>query len=104
MYVFLSEIFCKLLLTPILKKLDAFIPALSLLLRLFVNWPLLFCVSTKRPVNKQLIPTPVCFFLLYYSISNNMYVTQNYFPSSQKSTIKITSFFITRSDIMKPRK
>ena len=31
MYVFLSKVFSKFMLTPILKKLDAFIPALSLL-------------------------------------------------------------------------
>ena len=38
----------------------------------------------------------MCFFLLYYIISNNMYITQNYFLSSQELIIKITSFFITR--------
>ena len=90
--------------TPIFKKLDAFIPALSLLR----NYFFLYCLYLilKYTIQKEvvIIPTPVCFFLLYYSISSNMYVTQNYFPSSQKSTIKITSFFITRMDIMKPRK
>ena len=103
MYVFLSVTFYKFSLTPIFKKLGAFIPALSLL---GIDRSLLFLFSYRKQKKKEaiVVPTPVCFFLLYYSISSNMYITQNYFPSSQKSTIKITSFFITRSDIMKPRK
>ena len=63
-----------------------------------------YCSTITTAWYQTRIPTPVCFFLFYYIIINNMYITQNYFSSSQKSTIKITSFFITRVVIMKPWK
>ena len=104
MYVFLSRAFYKFSLTPIFKKLDAFIPALLLLGARFSLYCLYLYSPNTQYKEKRDVPTPVCFFLFYYSISNNMYTSQNYFSSDQKSPIKITAFFITRSDIMKPRK
>ena len=73
----------------------------------FAGLTLYFCFVVfynKKKQRVKVIPTPVCFFLFYYIIINNMYVTQKYFPSYQKSALKVTSFFITRVDIMKPRK
>ena len=69
MYVFLSDIFYKFLLTPIFKKLDAFIPALSLLLNLFLSGLFTVCVPQTKDQTKKVVPTPVCFFLLYYIYS-----------------------------------
>ena len=48
MHVFLSTIFCKFLLTPIFKKLDAFIPAISLLLHLLATVHFLLPIDTKK--------------------------------------------------------
>ena len=61
-------------LTPIFKKLDAFIPALSLLLNL--SFFLCFCFGTQqkhKKKDKESLPTPVCFFLLYYIYSKCMF-------------------------------
>ena len=50
----------------------------------FYTFHFILCFHTKCERYKIRVPTPVCFFLFYYIISNNMYTTQNYFPSSQK--------------------
>ena len=73
MYVFLSVIFYKFLLTPIFKKLDAFIPALFLLRKALLFFRLFRVFHGKSFRKVKLIPTPVCFFLLYYIYSKCMF-------------------------------
>ena len=78
MHVFLSDTFYKFSLAPIFKKLDAFIPALSLLL----NDSLLVFVFVTLQQNQQRIdsiPTPVCFFLLYYIYSKHMFLSNGFY-------------------------
>ena len=60
------------LLTPIFKKLDAFIPALSLLANYYFS-ALLFCCLQQNEQKSSNITPPVCFFLLYYIYSKHMY-------------------------------
>ena len=60
------------LLTPIFKKLDAFIPALSLLANYYFS-ALLFCCLQQNEQKSSNITPPVCFFLLYYIYSKCMY-------------------------------
>ena len=48
MYVFLSSIFYRFSLTPIFKKLDAFIPALSLLGTYVPSLAFLYVLHTKN--------------------------------------------------------
>ena len=56
--------------TPIFKKLDAFIPALSLLDLLFHLCCFTAVFHTTYSIDEKVIPTPVCFFLLYIYIVN----------------------------------
>ena len=51
--------------TPIFKKLDAFIPALSLLDLLFHLCCFTAVFHTTYSIDEKVIPTPVCFFFLY---------------------------------------
>ena len=69
-------------LTPIFKKLGAFIPALSLL-RTFALSLYLFCVfHAKHTVTKQRCTNPCVFlFIILYIYSKYMYFWVNYFTS-----------------------
>ena len=71
--------FYKFSLTPIFKKLDAFIPALSLLGTLLLLFCFVLCIQNKTAEVKRNVPTPVCFFLLYYIYSKCMYFWVHYF-------------------------
>ena len=79
MYVFLSNIFYRFSLTPIFKKLDAFIPALSLLgtFRNLRCFSFMFHKRQRKFLNK--IPTPVCFFLLYIYIVNICFLSNRFY-------------------------
>ena len=61
------------LLTPIFKKLDAFIPALPLLGKLSTLLDNFVVFHNKSSKVDNMIPTPVCFFLLYYIYSKYMF-------------------------------
>ena len=76
----MSGVFYKFTLTPIFKKLDAFIPALSLL-RSSLLCVLFNCVIQYTQQRFKCIPTPVCFFLLHYIYSKYMFFWVTCFAS-----------------------
>ena len=70
MYVFLSDVFYKVSLAPIFKKLDAFIPALSLLAN-YIFCLLLFSISQQHQTEDIIWYQPLCvsFYYIIYIVN-----------------------------------
>ena len=76
MYVFLSDVFHKFLLTPIFKKLDAFIPALSLL-GSYVLCDVAWECDHSRSITQNVEDTNPCVFLFIILYTVNIHIFEN---------------------------